>query len=414
MHGLALRTTPAWVLGATLYRKFFLQQTRVVAVAGSFGKTTTTRCLLALLTGEFNRNQGGNRGIPAARNILRIRPRDRFAVIETAVSDFGHMAQNARLIQPDIAVVMCVGSEHNLTFQTLEATRNEKADVLRALGKKGLAVLNGDDPHVRWMSGQTDADVVTFGCGRENDYRASDISLEWPSGTRLTLHTPRETHRLFSPLFGKHMTYPVTAAAAVADRLGLDLSACLPNLTKIEPVPGRLNPLSLASGAIVLRDDFKSTTETIHSALDFLEEIPGRRKIVALGEVSEAPGSKGPIYRRIGKRIGQTAAKAFFICSTKSFSLYANGAVSAGMAKKNLYNAGTDGLTDLIDILRSELRAGDVLLVKGRGNQRLGRLAFALQGRAVGCRLSACDAASTLCDRCPMLASGWSGRKIVF
>ncbi len=48
----------------------------------------------------------------------------------------------------------------------------------------------------------------------------------------------------------------------------------------------------LDSGAIVLRDDYKSAEETIYSALDLLEDIPARRKFVVMGDVNEPRGNR--------------------------------------------------------------------------------------------------------------------------
>jgi len=414
LQGLSIRTTRVLVAAAVLHRRFRIRHTRIIAVVGSFGKTTTTRCLLTVLTGRIHKQAAGNMGISLAKNILRIRPADTLAVVEVGVSGFGQMAKNVKIVKPDIAVVTSIGSEHNRTFGTLQATRDEKADMVRALGAGGLAFLNGDDPNVLWMAGQTKAKVVTFGFGSGNDFRASDISLDWPVGTRFNLHAGGESHDFFSPLLGRHMLYPVLATIAVASHLGVDSDQCRESLSRLKAMNGRLQPVPLDNGAIILRDDFKSSYETIHSAFDILEEIPVTRKIVVLGEVSEPPDSQGPIYRRIGEHLGKVATKAFFLCTKKSFNSYAGGAVAVGFPKSNLCNAGTDGLLELITTLRTELEPGDVLLLKGRFNQHLERIAYALQGRSVACELGVCDVKSTGCYHCPMLAEGWAGRRILY
>lgn len=413
-HGLLVRTTPVFVLGATLYRRLFIRKTNITAVVGSFGKTTTTRCLLSCLGVPAHKKVGGNSGISLAANILRIRPAAKHAVIEVGVARRGQMLRSVTMVRPDIAVVTSIGSEHNRSFGNLEVARDEKAHMVRALDRTGLAVLNGDDPNVLWMMGQTKAAVKTFGFGADNHFRASDVKLNWPTGTYFKIHAGNDTFNVLSPFFGRHMIYPVLAAAVVADHRGLNLNHCFERLTGLKPSGGRLEPVPLDNGAIVLRDDFKCAAETIVAALDLVNEIPAKRKIVVQGEVNEPYGNQDRIYNEVGERIGQIASKAFFLCSSKSFKRYARGAKSSGMSKDCLYNAGTNGLSDLIELIRLELEPGDVLLVKGRNAQRLERLLFALQGRRVNCDLGVCDAKSTSCDSCPMLGQGWSGKKIVF
>jgi UDP-N-acetylmuramoyl-tripeptide--D-alanyl-D-alanine ligase len=383
-------------------------------VTGSFGKSTTTQCILSACTDRLPKNFSGNYGISLAKNMLRIRPGDRHAVVETGISAPGQMDGIVKMVRPDMAVVTAIGSEHNRSFGSLETTRDEKANLVRALGEKGVAVLNGDDPNVLWMAGQTNATTVTFGFGPANQFRASDLRLDWPRGTRFTLHTVDGHCDVASPFLGRHMVYPVLAAVVVASHLGVDRRRFLSRLERWKPLPGRVQPLKLDSGAAVLRDDFKGPAETIHAAFDLLEKIPAKRKLVLMGEVSEPYGRQGPVYRKIGERIGKIATKAFFVCQKNGFKNYAAGARTAAMLKDNLTNYGSNGILELTAALRSELKDGDVLLVKGRDTQRLERIVFALQGRAVKCALAVCDAASTNCDNCPMLGPGWSGRKILF
>jgi len=61
-----------------------------------------------------------------------------------------------------------------------------------------------------------------------------------------------------------------------------------------------------------------------------------------------------------------------------------------------------------VEALKDDLRAGDVVLIKGRDTQRLARVAFALMGRQVRCELKSCDA-KVECEPCPMLERGWLG-----
>ena len=184
-----MRLWPVLSRLASLYRRTAVRRTRIVAVVGSFGKSTTTNAVVTALGGTPYPGSQRNISSFLARGLFRIRPGDRHAVLEVGIGEIGEMAPYARMIRPDITVVTSIGSEHNASLGTLEATRREKAAMVRVLPPSGIAVLNGDDPNVLWMRGETGARVVTFGFGEGNDVRASDVSLaDWPNGTRFTLH----------------------------------------------------------------------------------------------------------------------------------------------------------------------------------------------------------------------------------
>jgi UDP-N-acetylmuramyl pentapeptide synthase len=152
--------------------------------------------------------------------------------------------------------------------------------------------------------------------------------------------------------------------------------------------------------------------ETIEGAFDILSEIPANRRFVVLGEVSEPPGSQGPIYRHLGERIAQLASKAIFVCRKKSFKSYAAGVRRSGFPPPALVNAGNDVLKAAKE-LKDDLGPGDVVLVKGRDIQRLDRVWLALAGRTVRCDIDDCDSRAVTCESCPMLERGWSGLRVV-
>jgi UDP-N-acetylmuramoyl-tripeptide--D-alanyl-D-alanine ligase len=298
---------------ARVYRGSLIRNICIVVVVGSFGKSTTMHAVTRALGRNIHPHARRNAEGSVAEAVLRIRPFQRHAVIEVGIGAPRQMAPHARLLRPNITVVTWVGSEHNGSLKTLEITRCEKAEMVRVLPPSGLAVLNGDDPNVLWMRGETRARVITFGFAESNDVRASDIALDWPTGARLTVHAGGETRTLRSRLIGKHMAYPILAAIAVSLAEGLTFDEIIPRLEALSPTLGRLQPVQLPNGAIILRDEFKSALETVDAALDAFSEVPARRRIVVLGDVTEPIGSPGPIYRRLGERVAQIASRAIFI-----------------------------------------------------------------------------------------------------
>jgi UDP-N-acetylmuramoyl-tripeptide--D-alanyl-D-alanine ligase len=409
--GILYRLWPLTSLIAILCRLTIARRVSVIAVVGSYGKTTTTKSVVAAL-GDLIRDPSSLRGLAGnhragvASLIMRLRPSDRCVVLEVGISATGQMAPMARTIRPDIAVVTCIGSEHNRSLPTLDTTRHEKAEMVRALSPSALAVLNGDDPNVLWMSSQTRARVVTYGTAAHNGIRATDIRLDWPLGMRFLVHARGETREFQTHLIGRHMVYPVLAAIAVALSMGRSLESCAPPLQTLRPEPGRMQLQHLDNGAVLLCDYFKSSYETITAAFDTLSEIPATRRFVVLGDVSEPPGSMGPICREFGERIAHIASRAIFVGS--SFRRYRTGATRSGMPASALTGVGHRVL-DAVELLRSELGPGDVVLIKGRDNQRLDRIALALAGRNVRCIIPDCRLKRPRCDSCPMLETGWQG-----
>ncbi|MBI4525205.1 MAG: hypothetical protein HY695_15485 [Deltaproteobacteria bacterium] len=393
---------------AGLYRWTILRSSRIVAVVGSHGKSTTARAVVSALGGIPHRRLNLNSVAWVAASIFRIRPGQCNAVIEVGIDGPGQMAKRARTIRPDITVVTSVGSEHNRSLPNLEVTRTEKAEMVRILPASGLAVLNGDDPNVRWMTGATKARVVTFGLSDTSEFRATDVALEWPHGTRFTLHTPAGKRAVHVRLIGLPGIYAILAAVAVALNENIPLDEAISPLEGLDPTPGRLQPVFLPSGAILLRDDFTASLETIEAALDVLADIRGKRRILVLGDVSEPAGRRRAVYRRVGERLAGAASQAIFVMSGDNLSACMAGARQGGLPSDAMIKA-ERSVRKAVEALPSDLGAGDVVLIKGRQTQRLERVALALMGRTVRCKLTYCNARLTQCARCPMLDRDWKG-----
>jgi UDP-N-acetylmuramyl pentapeptide synthase len=407
-QGIAFRSWPLLSPLARMYRRML--KTRVIAVVGSFGKSTTTRAIAAALGVPEHSSMLSNSWSWIAFALFRIRPGQRHAVIEVGISKPGLMKGYARTVGPDVAVVTAIGSEHHVSLGTLEVTRAEKSWMLQVLPASGAAVLNGDDPNVMWMKEKTRARVVTFGFGAECDVRADEVRLDWPRGTYFRLTAFGEERNVAVRLLGRHMIYPVLAAVAVSHIEGYALDGTLARLRELAPTPGRMDPVLLPNGVTVLRDDFKSTLETVHTALDVLAQIPASRRVVLLGSVSEPPGPQRPIYQALGERIAAIASH--LVVFNHDFEPVWSGARRGGMPRESVTVAARTA-RDAAEALSQLLHPGDVLLIKGRGPEKLDRVRLILEGRRVGCDIRYCSLRTQECEQCPMLERGWEGHRVI-
>ncbi len=407
--GVEYRIWPLTSQLARLYRATIVRRTRVIAVVGSLGKSTTLRAVSSVLALPFHWRMHDNAWSMVAYALLRIRRGQTHAAVEVGIADVGQMRGYARVVQPNVTVVTSVASEHHRSLGSLEVTRTEKAWMVRVLAPSGTAVLNGDDPNVMWMRGQTCARTVTFGFGEACDVRATAVRLDWPHGTRFRLRAFGQERDVTIRLLGRHMVYPALAAIAVAQLEGVPLDEALSRLQALAPTPGRLQPVTLPNGVHVLRDDFKSTLETMHAALDVFAEIPGRR-IALLGDVSEPPGRQRPIYQALGERVGQLAT--FFIAIGHGFNSYYSGARRAGMAASHIIDGGRSP-RQAAQALSAIMQPGDVVLLKGRDTQMLDRVRLILEGRAVNCDIRFCNVHTVACEQCPMLEPGWGTHRVI-
>ena len=372
-----------------------------MSVVGSVGKTTTVRAVAAVLDVKVGRPALLNMNSPVGvgRALLSARPWQRHVVIENAIVAPGQMREQASMVRPDVVVVTAIASDHWRSLSTLEITRDEKADMVRALKPTGVAILNADDPNVRWMATQTRARVVFIGESDAAEVRASGIAIDWPHGMRFTAHIAGEAREVRVRLLGTHMILPALAAIATAYVEGLSVDAAIAALATLPPTPGRMQLMPLSNGAFVIRDDFKASRESVVTALTTLAAVPGQRRVVVLGMLTEPRGADD--YRELGRRVGQIADRAIFVGSSKDMRTYRSAAVGAGLAPDSITRAGD--WHEAAQLLMHELGPNDVVLTKGRWQQALARVGLSLSGVNVQCRADPCPLKRMMCDVCPHL-----------
>src|SRR5271169_2251182 len=242
---------------AFLWRRL-LVRTTFIAITGSVGKTSSKEMLAAMLATRYPTvktfaNQNDYSGVP--RSLLRVRPWHRFAVVEVAANGRATMPRSAALVRPDIAVVLAVATTHRKDFRTLDRTAAEKAQLLAALRPSGIAVLNGDDRRVAAMATGLRRRIVWFGSSPTFDYHAEHVASSWPERMSFKLHAGLQSYAVRSRLLGTHWLNSALAALAVADLCGIPLPVAISAAALVEPVTGRMQPVDLPCGAVLIRDE---------------------------------------------------------------------------------------------------------------------------------------------------------------
>ncbi len=350
----------------------------VVAVTGSNGKTTTKEMTAAVLgtrwrvlkpEGSFN-NQWG---LPLT--LLRLGPEHEVAVLELGTNRPGEIAELAALAAPTVGVVTTVAAVHIEFLGSLDGVREEKAALVRALGRDGCAVLNADDPRVAGMARDTAARVLTYGRTATAAVRAVE-EVEDEAGLRVTLENlgRRQTVRL--AFAGRHNVSNALAAAAAGLALGLELEEVARGLEAARPVKGRCvwRP---AGGVVVLDDTYNANPASVRAALDTAgAHRRGRRLVVVLGDMLELGAAAEEEHREVGRAVAAAGADEF-VGLGPHMALAVEAARQAGLGQA--WAAPT--ADDAVAYLLKRLVPGDLVLVKGSRGMRMERVSDALVGR---------------------------------
>ncbi|MET0789025.1 MAG: UDP-N-acetylmuramoyl-tripeptide--D-alanyl-D-alanine ligase [Cellulomonas sp.] len=357
---------------------------RVVGITGSVGKTTT-KDLLAQLCGSVGptiapvRSFNNEIGLPLT--VLRADESTRFLVLEMGASGPGHLTYLTDIAPPDVAVVLIVGHAHLGGFGGIEAVAVAKSEIVQGLVSDGVAVLNADDPRVSAMAALAPGEVVTFGAAPEATVGVRDVRLDRTGRATFTLvHRagPERTAEVTLRLVGEHHVHNALGAAAAALAVGLDLDEVAAGLGTADALsPHRMHVVDRADGVTIVDDSYNANPDSMRAALKALAVLAGRdrRSIAVLGEMLEL----GPGAREAHDAIGRLCVRlniGLTIVVGDGARAIRDGANHEGSWGDEVVLA--DDLEVATAFLESELRAGDVVLVKSSYGAGLWKLGDAL------------------------------------
>jgi UDP-N-acetylmuramoyl-tripeptide--D-alanyl-D-alanine ligase len=358
-------------------------RSKVIAVAGSNGKTSTKHLIDAALSQRFRgsispKSYNNDIGVPLA--IFPADPMQDYIVLEMGTNHPGEIDVLTEMARPDIAVITNCGAEHLEFLGDLMGVRRENATIINGLQPGGALIINGDDPELRDAVASYAGKIITFGFNEKgNDLFATDIRCD-ETGTRFCLNNSRR--EVFVPMLGRHTACNALAAIAVARRVGLSEDASIEGLAQCQGPEMRLQPYHLPSDITLINDAYNANPNSMRAALETIAGLavrdPGRR-IAVLGDMLELGASS----ERYHRELGEFAVKCnldVLACVGPGGETIAQAAEHAGMAIGAICRF-KDSESAAREV-PAWLRSGDLVLLKASRSMRLERVAEAItQGR---------------------------------
>lgn len=359
----------------------------LIGLTGTNGKTTTAfmiRDILAaagLAPGLLGTVQYeiGARVIPATRTTPEsvdvqafldqmLRAGCRSAVME--VSSHALAQDRVRRLEFDAAVLTNLTRDHLDYHGTMEQYYEAKRRLFTTLGsgsKKGVALVNGDDPWGMKLARDPEVSsrVLTYGLGDRVDIRATNLALT-PGGSRFTVESPWGACVLDTPLLGRFNLFNALAAFSATRALGVEPDVIRMALAHRGAVPGRLEEVATGRGWRVFID-YAHTDDALANVLETLRGYTTGQLRVVFGCGGNRDRSKRPLMGRVAARLADHT-----LLTSDNPRDEEPGAIireiQAGFDGHALCEVVEDRAEAIARALASA-RSGDVILVAGKGHE---------------------------------------------
>lgn len=347
------------------------RNTKIIAVTGSVGKTTTKDFIATILREQYRvasspGNSNSQIGLPLT--ILNHTHGDEdFLILEMGMTHPGQISSLVQIAPPYVAVLTTVELVHACNFESLEEIANAKAEIF-SHDKTIHRIIPNQINHYKALKDLDSKQRKTFSVTDHNaDYYIENLP------EHMLVHFDKQQIKLPScPISGQHILHNVAAAITVARSLGMDWDSIGRAIPKLSMPAKRMQKVE-KNGILFINDSYNASPVSVKAALNSLPAPKvGGRTIAVLGDMLELGKFSDDCHREIGEaalgRINQMFC--FGECCKPIIEVWKHRGQPAA-----LY---TD-IALLIEELRMQLKPNDVVLLKGSNSKGLWRVLDAFE-----------------------------------
>ncbi|MBW1715022.1 MAG: UDP-N-acetylmuramate--L-alanine ligase [Deltaproteobacteria bacterium] len=340
-----------------------------IAVAGSHGKTTTTSMIASILTqGSLDPTVviGGRLNIWGGSN-ARLGNSD-FLVAEADESDGSFL-----LLCPNIAVVTNIDYEHIDFYQSMNNLRKTFVDFINKLPFYGRAILCLDDKEVQGIIPELAKSYLTYGLNPQADIRASEISKEELSTSFLVTLEDKLVGKITISIPGDHNVLNALAAVGVGMELDIGFDSISEGLKSLGGLNRRFE-IKDEKGGILFLDDYGHHPTEIAATLNTAKECWPERRLVVVFQPHRYTRTRDSYDQFV---VSFNQADVLIITPIYGAGEEPIPGVDSGSIYRGIRGHGHRAVTlcssreDVISLLLTKLRPGDVVLTLGAGDIHL-------------------------------------------
>ncbi len=338
-----------------------------IGITGSYGKTNVKFILRDLLSkkysvlatpASFNTAMGISRVVND-----QLKPEHDVFIAEMGATHVGDIKELVELVRPKYGILTSIGPRHLDTFGSLENIATTKFELIQGLPRDGFAVFGSGDDYINRLYALCRHDKCRVGLESDGDAwlraeqlkfseRGSSFNLVCADGQKVRCHTR---------LLGSYNVKNILLAAALAQRMGLDLDEIAEGVQRLAPIEHRMQ---LIPGDLnVIDDSLNDDADSAFEAMRVLSQMPGRRIVVTPG-LGEQGGRESDVNFALGTVMADCADTVILVGRRAFSRSIIRGMLQSGFSNSSVHTA--DDMDDASEILQEISDDGDTVLFESR------------------------------------------------
>lgn len=345
-----------------------------VAITGSNGKSTTKEMTAAIAgaLGPLLKTEGNfNNLIGLPLTLFRLEASHKAAILEMGMNAPGEIARLTKILSPSVGLVTNVTAAHLEKLGSVEKVARAKGELFDELPATSTAVINDEDKRVRELGLRHRGKKITFGMQNSSDVRFLRMDMDNFDSMEIKFGALGREYKTVLPVVGAHNVMNALSAVAVGIALGIDPQVSAEGLKGFKPMAMRFERVQLANGVCVVNDSYNANPESMRAAFRTAgSAMRAGRFMAVLGDMLELGEMSADLHRQVGEWAVKSGVTKLFVTGEFAESV-AEGARAGGL---DIRAAIVCKAEDIGALLEREIRAGDVVLVKGSRGMKMERV----------------------------------------
>jgi UDP-N-acetylmuramoyl-tripeptide--D-alanyl-D-alanine ligase len=331
----------------------------ILAIAGSYGKTSMKELLLTVLGSDKKvaaTPANKNVAISHAHFAHTLSGDEDVVIIEYGEGAPGDVTKFARVTHPTHAVITGIAPAHLDQYKTLERAAQDIFSVTEFVPAEQVYVNSESQAAIPYAK---DKSYHLYGQQGVQGWQVGDVlvSLE---GISFTMTNGKRKLKLRSGLLGRHNIGPLSLAAALAAEFGLKDRQIEEGVSRTRPFEHRMQPYNLG-GAWIIDDTYNGNIEGIRAGTALLKELPAGRKVYITPGLVDQGREANRVHQEMGWLIADADPDVVVLMENSATPAIVGGLRDAGYNREIIIE--DDPLGFYVN-LQAFVAAGDLVLMQ--------------------------------------------------
>tara|TARA_B110000495_G_scaffold105910_1_gene91486 strand:- start:982 stop:2253 length:1272 start_codon:yes stop_codon:yes gene_type:complete len=255
------------------FHRIQLSKTKIIALTGSNGKTTTKELIHSVLSKKYKTvstlgNLNNHIGVPIS--LLKIKKDSNFAVIEMGANHIGEIAFLTNLVKPDYGYITNFGKAHLEGFGGIKGVIKGKTELYNWLIENKKPILINSDDKIQKKF--TNSKSILFGKKIQSQFVFKEFNKDFVS-------VGYNEHNIKSKLIGSYNFSNIIAAISFGLYFKIDIKSIQNAIENYTPKNNRSEVLNTKDKKIIL-DAYNANPTSMRLAIDSFFKLSGSKALI--------------------------------------------------------------------------------------------------------------------------------------